>query len=188
MAASKIFNIYPDRPGELKQNCKINAGTLTSANGKIFLGSERTHSFASDVEVGDLVVAYETDSDGDLVVAGRAYTDLQPIGEIVSEPRLVGVEPAVGEHTYGNYEYRADVLFYGQRIRTRTVYVAQSNNISANQFLKAAAQSGYENELEESGTQTGYVILDGLTASSSAVSHQSAPVLEGFEVQTSDLS
>jgi len=188
MAVSKIFNIYPERPGELIVNCKINAGTLTTAAGKTFMGTENSQSFASDVEEGDLVVGYEVDSSGDIVVTGRAHTDAQPVGEIVSEPKLMGVEPTVGSHTYGNYEYRADILFYGQRIRTRTVYVAQSDSLLVNQFLKASAQSGFANELEESATMTGYVALDPITASGSGITHVDIAVLEGFEAQTSDLT
>lgn len=188
MAVSKIFNVYPERPGELTFTCKINAGTLTTASGKTFLGTESTHSFAADLEVGDLVVGYEVNTDGDLVVAKREHTDLQPIGEVVTEPKLVGVEPSVGSHTYGNYNYEATIMFYGQRIRTRTVYVAQSDNLAVNQFLKVAAQSGFDNELEESATMTSYVALDPITASGSAVSHVDIAVLEGFEPQTSDLS
>lgn len=188
MTATTIFNIYPDRPGELIVRCRINAGTLTIASGKTFLGDENSVSFADDVELGNLIVGYEVDSDGYIVVTKREHTDANPVGEIVSEPRLQGVEPSVGTHTYGNYVYEADVLFYGQRIRSRTIYVAQSDNLSVNQFLKACAQSGYDDELEESSTQTGYVVLDSLTASSSAATHQDAAVLEGYEVQTSDLS
>jgi hypothetical protein len=184
MAAKKIFNIFPDRPGELKVSCKINAGTLTTALGKTMLGSEKTHSFAADLELGDKVVAYEVNSNGDLVVAARAYTDEQAIGEVVSVPKLAGVEPSIGEHTYGNYNYECDILFYGQRIRTQTVYVAQSNNLTVMQFLKPCAQDGFANELEESATLTSRVALDSITASSSAVTHVDIPVLEGYESGT----
>jgi hypothetical protein len=184
MAAQKIFNIFPDRPGELKVSCKINAGTLTTALGKTMLGSEKTHSFASDLELGDKVIAHEVNSDGDLVVIKRAYTDAQPVGEVVSVPKIVGVEPAVGTHTYGNYNYECDILFYGQRIRTQTVYVAQSNNLTAMQYLKPCAQNGFANELEETTILTSRISLDAITASSSGVTHVDIPVLEGFESGT----
>jgi hypothetical protein len=188
MAATKIFNIYPERPGELKIIAKANAGTLTIAEGKTFLGTDNSVSFASDLAVGDLVVPYEVNSAGDIVVSKRAYTSEQPIGEVTSIPKLAGVEPAVGTHTYGNYDYEVEILIYGQRIRTRTVYTAQSNNLTAGQFLKACAQSGFANELEESATETSYIGLDAITASGSGVTHNDIAVLEGFELQTTDAS
>jgi len=188
MAAGRKFNIYPDRPGELKQVVKVNAGTLTVAEGKTFLGTDNSVSFAADLAVGDTVVAYEVNSAGDIVVAKREHGDLHPIGEVTSEPKLVGIEPAVGTHTYGNYSYEVEILFYGNRIRTRKVYVAQSSNITVNQFLKIAAHDGFDNELEASSLATSFIALDGITASGSEVTHIDIPVLEGYEIQTADVT
>ncbi len=188
MAATQIYNVYPERPGELTFTCKINAGTLTVASGKTFLGTENSISFSADLAVGDKVVAYEVNAKGEIVVAKRAHTDERPIGEVITEPKLVGVEPSVASHRYGDYDYECTILFYGQRIRTQTVYVAQSDNFSAGQFLKACAQSGFANELEESATETSMIGLDAIAASGSGVTHVDIPVLEGYELQTTDAS
>jgi hypothetical protein len=199
MAISMIPEFYQDKPGQLKVTCKLSEGTLTVTKRNGARGLQPDYSFASEISGpsedddgiydGDEVIISGIDSTGRLLVAKRAHTDPQPFGRVVSQPKFDGIAPAVGTYTAGQYEYRQATIFvYGARIVPRTIYVAQSDNISAGQFLKACAQSGFANEFEESATMTSRMILDDITASSSAVTHVKTSVLEGYEVGTSDLS
>jgi hypothetical protein len=195
MTVKIIPEYFPDKPGEFKVRCRLSEGTLTVAMREGARGKQRDYSFASGcagpyeddngVYPGDKVVIVGVDSEGYLVVAKRAYTDQQPIGEIVSKIDFVGMIPDVGTYTAGNYTQReATVFIYGTRIRQLPVYLAQSDNLAAGNFLKPCAVNNYANYFSESATLTSRMALQSVTASSSAASTAKIAVLEGFESGT----
>lgn len=188
MTASIINEFYPDKPGALQVRARLSEGNLTVADVNTALGTRKGYSFAAECSKGDQVIAAGLDSDGALMVAVRGESDAQPIGEIITEPEFVGVAPTASK-TAGNYGRReATILFYGQRIRTLNVYLAQSDNLALSDFLKPCTVDTYENYFMESATMTSRIALKAVTASGSAASTATIPVLEGFEVATSDLS
>jgi hypothetical protein len=163
---------------------------MTVAQGNIALGTELTYAFSAEVSKDDLVVASGVTDDGELKVAKRAYNDAQPIGEVITEPKFMGqIEKTAGTYTTGNYQRRrGTVRFFGQRIITRDIYLPQSQDLSAGEFLMPCNNDTYANYLEETTTQTSRIALEGATASGSAVSTTTVPVLEGFEVGSPDLT
>lgn len=188
MTASIINEFYPDKPGALQVRCRLSEGNLTVANVNTALGTDKGYSFATGAAKDDLVIAAGLDTDGTLMVAKRQESDAQPIGVIITEPEFRGVAPSASANA-GSYERReATILFFGTRIRTLDVYLAQSDNLALSDFLKACTVDTYENYFMESATQTSRIALKAVTASSSAASTAKIPVLEGFEVGTSDLS
>lgn len=188
MTASIINEFYPDKPGALQVTCKLSEGNVTVAESDGALGTVTTYSFASGAAKNDLVVAAGLDTDGSLMVAKRQESDTQPIGVIITQPEFRDIAPSASKNA-GSYERReATILFFGQRIRTLDVYLAQSDNLALGDFLKGCTVDTFENYFMESATQTSRIALKAVTASGSAASTAKIPVLEGFEVGTSDLT
>lgn len=193
MTAVHKFEFDPKPNGRLQVRCALSEGTLTVSEGAGVRGSRLNYAFASQIQgpkpgvrVGDKVVAAGVTSDGKILVAKRAYTDQQPIGEVITAPEFVGVPPTTETtYTWGNYTPReATILFYGKRIRTLPLYMAQSDNLAAGNYLKPCAVNTYHNYFAESSTLTSRVALNAVNASSSAASTSIVPVLEGFEQGT----
>lgn len=195
MTVKILPEYFPDKPAELKVRCKVSEGTLTVTKREGFRGLQMDYSFAASasgpteddtgIVPGDQVVLVGVDSEGYIVVAPRAHTDDQVFGEIVSKVDFQGAGPKVGTYTAGNYEQReATILVYGQRIRQLPVYLAQSDNLAAGNFLKPCAVSSYANYFQESATLTSRMALQAVTASSSAASTATIAVLEGYESGT----
>lgn len=190
MAIKKIPEFYPKAPGKLDVTVKLSEGTLTVAEVNTGFGTDIGYSFASGVAVGDQLVAAGLTSDGDILLAKRVYNDGKPVvAEVITEPKMIRKFKAAGTYTWGNYEPReATVRFYGRAIRVLKVYLAQSANLAAGEYLKAAAVQNYENCYTEATVSTSRVSLEAVTASGSAASESTAVVLEGYEVETPDVT
>jgi len=188
MVALKIPEFYPKSPGKLDIAVRLSEGTMTVAESNTAFGKELTYSFAAECAKDGLVIAAGVTSDGELLVAPRGESDAQPIGRIITEPKFTSKRKAAGTYTAGNYEYRqATVRFFARCLITADVYLAQSDNLAANDFLKACSVDTYENYFMESTTQTSRLALKAVTASGTGASTSKIPILEGFEVGTSDL-
>ena len=182
-----IPEFYPDKPdGRLQVACRLSEGDMTVANGATALGTDITYSFTAPLAYGDKVVAAGVDSAGRIIVAKRTNSDEQAIGEVMTAPSFVGFPPTtLGVFTAGNYTQReATIFFYGKRIRTLDVYLAQSDNLAAMNFLKPCAVSNYANYFQESTLLTSRISLQAASASASAASTVKVAVLEGYESGT----
>jgi hypothetical protein len=196
--AVMIPEFYPDKPnGKLQVRCRISEGNMTVARKNGAFGTDIGYSFVSEAQgvdpnagffVGDKVVFDGIDDDGRIKVKKHVYNDGLPVvGEIMTKIDFVGVPTITpGTYTVGTFVPReATVLFYGKRIRTLSIYMAQSTNMTAGQYLVQNDVTGYEYAWTASAstgtTRTSRVAVAAATASSSAASVAKIPVLEGYE-------
>ena len=155
----------------------LNEGDYDVVEGERSTGTVTVAVFTERLKYGDEIVPDGLTADGLIRVKKRAVTDANPIGKIDSNPR--GTILLDKDYTWGQYKpRRADVDFYGDKLKMATVVAPAATDLSAYPVTFLKPSDSAANKLVVSATPTATILLGSVTKNTEAL----VPILRGYRL------